>query len=215
MIAANDSHYIYPAQSKDRDIYLKGKGVNYPEENQFILDYPDYDTMVEMFRQQGVLSDNEIKEAIENTKIFLQCEEIEIDKEIKMPTIYPNLSIEERNQVLKEHINKAFQKVCKEENLSPQEKKKYIKVIEDTSEIHTSDYFLFNEKNTDLAVNKYGGILTRTGRGSCGAFYINKLLGMTQLDRFTSPIPLYPERFMSTARLLENRALPDESRPII
>ena len=32
---------------------------------------------------------------------------------------------------------------------------------------------------------------------------------MTQLDRFSSPIKLYPERFMSTARLLENRALPD------
>ncbi len=84
-----------------------------------------------------------------------------------------------------------------------------MKVIEDTSEIATVDYFLLNEKNTELAVNKYGGILTRTGRGSCGAFYINKLLGMTQLDRFNSPIPLYSERFMSTARLLENRALPD------
>ena len=58
-------------------------------------------------------------------------------------------------------------------------------------------------------MNKYGGVLTRTGRGSCGGFYINKILGMTQLDRFKLDIKLYPERFMSTARLLENRALPD------
>ena len=32
---------------------------------------------------------------------------------------------------------------------------------------------------------------------------------MTQLDRFKLDIKLYPERFMSTARLLENHALPD------
>ena len=31
----------------------------------------------------------------------------------------------------------------------------------------------------------------------------------TQLDRFKLNIKLYPERFMSTARLLENHALPD------
>lgn len=68
---------------------------------------------------------------------------------------------------------------------------------------------MLNEKLVDLAVNKYGGILTRTGRGSCGGFYINRILGMTQLDRFKLDIKLYPERFMSTARLLENRAMPD------
>ena len=84
-----------------------------------------------------------------------------------------------------------------------------MKVIEDTKEINTADYFLLNEKLVDLAVNKYGGILTRTGRGSCGGFYINRILGMTQLDRFKLDIKLYPERFMSTARLLENRAMPD------
>ena len=66
-----------------------------------------------------------------------------------------------------------------------------------------------NEKIVDLAVNKYGGVLTRTGRGSCGSFYINKILGMTQIDRFTAPITLYPDRFISAARLLENRSTPD------
>lgn len=85
-----------------------------------------------------------------------------------------------------------------------------MKIIEDTNdEVHTADYFLFNEKNVDLAVNKYGGVLTRGGRGSCGSFYINRILGMTQLDRFKINLPLFPDRFASTARLLENRSLPD------
>ena len=216
LIAANDSHYIYPEQAKDRLEYLKGKGVNYGEEDSFILDYPDYDTMLERFEIQGILTDKAAKEAIDNTRIFLECEDIYLDKEIKMPSIYPDMTPKEKIMELKNHISKRFQKICKEEGINKEKFQTYkkgileeIKVIEDTSEINTADYFLFNEKNVDLAVNKYGGILTRTGRGSCGAFYINRILGMTQLDRFASPIKLYPERFMSTARLIENRAIPD------
>ena len=216
LIAANDSHYVYPEQYKDRLEYLKGKGINYGDEDSFVLDYPDRDTMVDRFRIQGVLSENQIQKAIDNTKIFLSCEDIVLDKEIKMPSIYPNLTPQEKIKELKKHINKKFSRICKEENITGDKKKEYIKgireemkVIEDTAEINTADYFLFNERNTELAINKYGGILTRTGRGSCGSFYINRILGMTQLDRFTAPIKLYPERFMSTARLLENRAMPD------
>ena len=216
LIAANDSHYVYPEQYKDRLEYLKGKGINYGDEDSFILDYPDRDTMVDRFRIQGVLSENQIQEAIDNTKVFLSCEDIVLDKEIKMPSIYPNLTPQEKIKELKKHINKKFSRICKEENITGDRKKEYIKgireemkVIGDTAEINTADYFLFNERNTELAINKYGGILTRTGRGSCGSFYINRILGMTQLDRFTAPIKLYPERFMSTARLLENRAMPD------
>ena len=216
LIAANDSHYIYPEQRQERLEYLKGKGINYGDEDTFILDYPDRDTMVKRFKSQGVLSNEQIEEAIDNTLTFMQCEEIELDKEIKMPSIYPNYSSSEKIAELKKHINKRFAKICKEENITGKKRKEYIKgireemqIIEDTAEINTVDYFLFNEKNTDLAINKYGGVLTRTGRGSCGSFYINRILGMTQIDRFKSPIKLYPERFMSTARLLENRALPD------
>lgn len=216
LISANDSHYIYPEQAKDRDEYLKGKGINYSDESNFILDYPDYDTMISRFETQDVLSREEAIAAIENTKIFMGCEDIQLNKEIKMPSIYPSYSTKEKIEELKKHVNEKFKKICKEEHITGDMRMKYMKgicdemkVISDTSEINTADYFLFNEKNTDLAVNKYGGILTRTGRGSCGSFYINRILGMTQLDRFTSPIKLYPERFMSTARLLENRALPD------
>lgn len=216
LIAANDSHYIYPEQSKDRLEFLKGKGINYGDEDNFILDYPDYNEFYNRFKKQGVLSDEQITKAISNTLIFRDCEDIFIDKEIKMPSIYPSLSADEKIIELKKHIIKAFNKIKKDEHISSSDLNVYkqgindeMKVIEETKEINTSDYFLFNEKLVDLAINKYNGVLTRTGRGSCGSFYINKILGMTQLDRFKLDIKLYPERFMSTARLLENRALPD------
>lgn len=216
LIAANDSHYIYPEDARDRLEFLKGKGINYGDEDSYILDYPDYDTMFTRFQKQGVLTYEQIERAIDNTRLFEQCEEIYLDKEIKMPSAYPALSPDEKIAELKRHINRRFSVIAREEGITGARLKEYIngireemQIIEDTKEINTADYFLLNERIVDLAVNQYGGVLTRTGRGSCGSFYINRILGMTQIDRFTSPVKLYPERFMSTARLLENRATPD------
>jgi len=216
LIAATDSHYIYPEQAIERKAYLEGKGLNYGDEDEFLLDYPDGNTLYQRFIDQGVLSPRQIDEAMNSTFVFESCEDIQLDKEIKMPTIYSNLTPQERVDELRKHVYKACEKTCIEENISEADKPKYIaeiedelKTVADTISINTADYFLFNEKNTDLAVNKYGGILTRTGRGSCGAYYLNKLLGMTQIDMLKSPVKLYASRFMSTARLLENRALPD------
>ena len=216
LIAANDSHYIYPEQAKDRLEFLKGKGINYGDEDSYILDFPDYNTFYQRFIKQGVLSPEQIKTAIANTLIFRDCEEIDLDYSIKMPSIYPNLTADEKITELKSHVAKKFKEIIKTDEITPEELPKYkqgiyeeMKVIEQTKEINTADYFLFNERLVEKAINEYHGVLTRTGRGSCGAFYINKILGMTQLDRFRLDIKLYPERFMSTARLLENRALPD------
>lgn len=217
LIAANDSHYIYPNQAKERLELLKGKGINYGDEDTFVLDYPDYDTFADRFKKQGLLSNSEIVDAIEQTLIFEKCENINIDKTIKMPTIYPNLSNEEKIKLLKKEVNDNFKLIMKEDNIDKETRKKYIeecrremKVIEDTNEeIHTADYFLLNKQVYDLASGKYNGTLTKTGRGSCGSFILNKMLGMTQIDRLHSDLPLYSERFISTARLLENHSLPD------
>ena len=217
LIAANDSHYIGESGKEERLELLKGKHINYGSEDDFILDFPTAETMIKRFEKQKVLSEAQIKSAIENTLIFDECEEIQLDYSIKMPTIYPDLTPKQRVSLLKKEVNKRFSEIRKEENIGDEEFKKYrdgiryeMKIIEDTNEeVHTADYFLFNEKNVELAVNKYGGVLTRGGRGSCGSFYINRILGMTQLDRFKINLPLFPDRFASTARLLENRSLPD------
>lgn len=217
LIAANDSHYIDSAGQQERLELLKGKHITYDDEDTFILDYPDYDTMFKRFQLQGILNDQQISEAIDNTLIFDECEEIQLDKTIKMPTIYHDLSLNERMELLEDEVWKRFDKIIRDDNITDEELPRYkdginyeLKTIRDTNdEIHTADYFLFNEKNVDLAVNKYGGVLTRGGRGSAGSFYVNRILGMTQLDRFRINLPIFPDRFASTARLLENKAIPD------
>lgn len=217
LIAANDSHYVEPSGRLERAELLKGKHINYGDEDEFILDFPDYDTMFARFKKQGVLDDWQITQAIANTLIFDECEEIGIDKTIKMPNIYPNLSLDERYNLLDKEVNDRFETIKKEDELTDDEinvRKGGIahemKIVEETNnECHTADYFLFNSKLVDLAINKYGGVLTRGGRGSCASFYTNRVMGMTQLDRFTVNLPIFPERFASTARLIENRSMPD------
>ena len=211
IIHANDSHYIYPEQAKDRVKFLKGKGINYGDEDSFVLDFPDYDTVVERYKKQGLLSDWQIKEAMDNTLIFDECEELHFNKEIKMPTIYPNYTQEEKDKELAKHLSEKWNK--EKVNVDKSRWQEYqngiafeYKIVKDTQ---MADYFLFNEKMVELAKEKYGGVLSRTGRGSAVSFYINKLLGFTEIDRFEAPVPLYPTRFMSTARILETRSLPD------
>ena len=207
LIHANDSHYIYPEDAQYRDLFLKAKGIVYEEEGGFCLDYPDSDEIYRRYKEQGVLTDDEVTEALTNTLIFDNAEGIYLDKEFKIPKITEGDS----NKVLKKLINEGW---AKERNNVPKERwKEYIeqikyeyKIIEDCG---MADYFILDHCIVDKAVNEYDAILTKSGRGSAVSFYVNKLLGLTEVDRISAPITLYPTRFMSAERILSSRSLPD------
>lgn len=206
LIHANDSHYIFPEDAEYRKMFLKAKGINYPEEDEFILDYPDSDIIIERYKKQGILNDDQIQEALNNTLIFDKAEDLDINKEIKMPIISDNPLKE-----LKLILNDAWKK--ERNNIPKMEWNKYldeirteIKVVEDTN---MAEYFLLNYYIIKNSVEKYNGIITKTGRGSAPSFYINKLLGFTNIDRISAPITLFPSRFMSKTRILESHSLPD------
>lgn len=212
LILGIDSHYIYSKDAKKRDLFLKGKDINYPEEEGFIIDFPSVEEIVDRFKAQNVLFDREIKQAFDNTLIARDFEPVELNTDIKMPTIYPELSHEEKSMKLKEVINRAW--VDDRRHIPKSKWKEYIEAIKFETEIITEtnmeDYFLMNEKIINKAVNEYGGVLTRTGRGSAPSFYVNKLLGFTEIDRLEAPIQLYATRFMSKSRILETKSLPDK-----
>ena len=79
---------------------MKAKGLIYEEENDFILDYPTSEVIFDRYHKQGILNDEQIKEALNNTLIFDKCEELDINKEIKMPKIYDN-PIEKLEEIIK------------------------------------------------------------------------------------------------------------------
>ncbi|MDO6628760.1 PHP domain-containing protein [Bacillus cereus] len=210
LIHANDTHYIYPEDAKDRDILLQGKGIFYDDEDGFMLDFPDSSTILQRYREQGVFSQADVIEAMKNTLVVDDFEEIVLNKDIKMPSLYPNLSHEEKVKKLKEIVGKEWNK--DKQHIPKHRHKEYMEAIRFEMNIiektKMEDYFLLNYEVIKRAKEK-GGVLTRTGRGSAPSFYLNKLLGFTEIDRLDSPITLYPTRFMSMSRILETKSLPD------
>ena len=211
LIHGCDTHFITEQDKENRSILLKGKGMNYGDEDLFQIDYPTYDEIVERYKIQGVLSDEQAKEAIENTLIIEEkTEQFVFEDDIKMPTLFPNDTHEQKVKKLKDIVNGEFKK---QYGHSPKEdRKKYFDALRFEMDIiegtQMEDYFLDNYYIIKRA-KELGGILTQTGRGSGVSFLINKLLGFTNIDRLEEKIELYPTRFMSKSRILETRSLPD------
>lgn len=207
IIHANDSHYIYPEDSKYRDIFLRGKNRYYDEEDGMILDYPDSDTIFERYEKQGILNPEDVRVALENTLIFDECEEITlINDDIKLPQVSKTPTEDLRNI-----INEQWK--IERNNIPKDKRKTYLDAIRYEMDIvektHMENYFLIDYNVVKNGQEKYGGRLTNTGRGSAPSFYITKLLGLTDIDRIASPITLFPTRFMSVERILGARSLPD------
>ena len=206
IIHGNDSHYIKPQDYIYRELFLKAKGIVYKEETNFILDYPNVDTIIERYNKQNVLNKEQIEKAINNTLIFDECENIILDKEIKMPSISNN-----PNKELKDIINERW--IALRDTIPQDRWDEYLEAIRYEFNIiektHMEDYFILDYRICQRAINKYNGLLTKTGRGSAVSFLINKLLGLTEIDRLSAPVPLYPTRFMSIERILGTRSLPD------
>ena len=210
IIAGMDSHYIDESEAWERDELLKSYNISYEDESGWFMDYPDYDTAFNRFIEQGVLTSSQIEQAMDNTNVILDFEDIVLDTSIKVPTLYPDKTQEERNKIFTVLLTKEFRKI--ENTIAPELKSHYISEIKkEVNEIigcNMTDYFLLNYEVIKKGKEK-GGVLTRTGRGSATGNYSNRLLGFTQVDRISSPIPLYPERFLTKERILESHTVPD------
>lgn len=213
IIMGCDSHYILPSQAQNRTDFLVSKGLTYPDEEGWFLDYPDGDTAYERFANQCVLSHNEINDAMDNTSVFLEVEEYDspiFNTDIKMPSLFPTLSQEEKNEKYKSLVWSGwaeYKKSVPEDqwDLYESEIEKEIKTVEDT---HMADYFIDNYHIIRKG-KENGGWLTKSGRGSAVSFITNMLLGFTEVDRIAAKVHMYPERFMSTTRILQSGSLPD------
>lgn len=213
IIMGCDSHYILPSDAQARTDYTNSKGITYEDEEGMILDFPDGDTAYQRFAQQAVLSHDEIMEAINNTNVFAEVEEYDspiFNTDIKMPSMYPGWTQEQKDEEYKRLVLcgwDAYKSEVPEEKWTHYEEEiaKEMQVVIDTK---MADYFILNHHVIKRG-KENGGWLTRTGRGSCVSFITNKLLGFTEVDRIAAPVHMYPERFMTTERILKAGSCPD------
>lgn len=89
LIAGTDTHSSTPYKAECRAMLLAAKHKSYGDEDSFDLTYKTYDELVDMFRTQDALSEDEYMSAIENTNLlFDMTEDIELDTSIKYPILY-------------------------------------------------------------------------------------------------------------------------------
>lgn len=213
IIAGCDSHVIFESQMKDRDDLLESAHISYEDEQGWYLDMPTYDVLFSRFQQQGVLSDEQIKQAIDNTNILMDFEDIILDRSLKVPVVK---SLKDKTQ---QERNEEFERIVWDEwkqqkwDINEAKHDEYIKEINDAiNEIEScnmTDYFILSYYVMKNGQEKYGGILTPTGRGSAVGMYINKLLRLTKVDKVNSSVEMYPERFLTKERVLESHTPPD------
>lgn len=213
LIAGMDTHYIdFETGDKMRNTILKYKKISYPSEEGWFLDYPSYDEAYNRFKIQGILDEEEILKALDNTNVLKDFDDINLDTNIKLPTMYQNLNQEERNKKLQDIIVEEWNKFIVSEGIKEDEISKYNEgILYEYNEVEKTgmaDYFLLHYEALKRGKEK-GGRVTKRGRGSAVGYFINTLLGFSKVDRFKAPIKLYPERFMTADRILKSRSLPD------
>lgn len=215
IIMGCDSHYIEENGAELRSDFLVSKEDRkaYDDEEEWFMDYPDGDTAVRRFREQGVLTEAEITEAIDRTNCFLEVEEYEcdiFDDSLKLFSLHPDWTQEQKDAEYLRLVDEGWQNYKAE--VAPDLLSKYEKEIKSETdtvvECHMADYFIDNY-HVIRRGKELGGHLTNTGRGSAVSFFTNKLLGFTEVDRIAAKVKMYPERFMTATRILETHSLPD------
>ena len=191
LIVGLDSHYIYPEQEEQRDFLLKYRGISYDNEIDWYMDYPDDKTVMDRFLEQGIFTKEQIQKAMDNTDIILSFEDYDdlpiFNKDIKLPTLYPNLSTEEKEQKYVALITNKFKEYAKKNKLSKEDIKKYkqgiqmeINTYKDTGMV---DYPLIDYEIVKKGIEK-GGLITNSGRGCfTGDALIRTKKGLKRLDK--------------------------------
>lgn len=204
LIFATDSHYVYKEEKELRRELLAASKITYGNEDEFLLYLPTAEEAYQMLREQGVLNRAQIESAMENTLILREFEGVHFTNEKKIPNPYPDMPLDRRNYLYKKTVCDEY---IRKAGMPSKEEAAEIHAEMDTmTSTGTADYPLIMKRVIDKGI-EYGGILTKTGRGSGASFVSNYAMGFSSINRLKAPVKMYPERFISADRLANG--LPD------
>ena len=204
LIFGTDSHYIFKEEKELRRELLLASKITYGNEDEFLLYLPTAEEAYGMFKDQGVLNKAQIEEAMENTLILREFDGVRFTNEKKIPNPYPDMPLDRRNYLYKKTVCDEY---IRKSGIPTKEEAAEIHAEMDTmTSTGTADYPLIMKKIIDKGI-EYGGVLTKTGRGSGASFVSNYAMGFSSINRLKVPVKMYPERFISADRLANG--LPD------
>ena len=204
IVASNDSHYIRKEDAKTHEVLLAiQRGAKWEDPNRWKFD-PKYeiwlksaDEMLETFKRQGILTEEEAKSALRKTLLIAKnCGDFRIPKKgISLPKP-PNLEVENENEYFRnlclEGMKKRFGKWPSKEYENRFEYE--YKII---TEKQFSRYFLIVRDTLNYC--KRNDIMYGPGRGSVGCSLIAFLIEITNVDPIKYELPF--ARFINEERI--------------
>ena len=205
LIYGTDSHYIKHEDAILRKELLLSSGIKNGYEDEFDLYLPTAQEAYTMLKAQNLFSNAQIEEAMHNTMQLETWEGVSFTKERKFPISRPDLTIEQRNKLYQRMVCDGY---IKRAGMPSKEEAAQLHAEMNTIiETGSADYFIGLHDMLDEGV-RLGGKLTTTSRGSACGFATNFALGFTSINRLKTPVKMYPERFVSKAKL-QSGSMPD------
>ena len=181
LIAGTDTHSLNKYKAECRSILQKAKNITFSNEDEFDLTYKSYDELIEMFKQQGVLSEDEILTAIENTNVMADMvTDFELDTSFKYPKLYDN-----EEYVLKKRINDMYKDKLKRGVIhkNPRYKEMVQEEMRVFKKIGMVGFMLFMSELVCWCWDN--GIPVGYCRGSCGGSMIAYLTDIIDVNPIT------------------------------
>lgn len=169
LIAGTDTHSSTPYKAECRAVLLSAKHKSYGDEDAFDLTYKTYDELVEMFRVQGALSEEDYMTAIENTNLLYDMtEDIELDTSIKYPILYG--SREADSQKFIETVERKFREKLESGVIPREQEAAFRSAIDEEMRVFQKlqmDGFMLSMSEL-ICWCKSQGMAIGTARGSVG-----------------------------------------------
>lgn len=195
LIAGTDTHVLNETHEQGRTILQASKNISFGGEERWDLKFKTLPELIEAYRLQGALSEEDYLTAINNTNVLADMvSEFKLDRGTKYPHIYKN-----PEQVFKEKVYKAIDN--HPYALKNHPKDEVVRVVDEEYEVYKKtgsiDFMLLQTYLREWEQDH--GIQCGYGRGSVSGSMIAYLLGITQMDSMRFGLNFF--RFMSPARV--------------
>lgn len=191
LIAGTDTHNLNKEHSKLRSILQKSKGINFPDEDQWDLDFKTYDELVSCYKAQNSLSEEVYLEAIENTNIISNTvEDFEFDITYKYPKVY-----DDSEKIFRQKVYEGLKEKGLENNQEYKDRIEYEIIA--IKKNNAFDYLLLQEKIISWC--NRNGIYQGYSRGSVSGCLCAYLLNIISIDAIKFGLNF--ERFMNVERI--------------
>lgn len=183
LIAGTDTHNASKYKAECRQLLMIRKNKSYGNEDKYDLNWKTYDELVEMFKVQGALPEEEYMQAIANTVVMADSvESFELDRSIKYPILYG--SREEDSRQFVATIERKFQEKKDNGVIPPEQWDAFRAAIDEELRVFQKlkmDGFMLSMSEL-ISWCKDNGLAIGTARGSVGGSRIAYVTDIIDLN---------------------------------